>query len=70
MRALDQLRSLGATVVIDDTILPESFARIASRVGTHPYVRQGTELFLKDFGPAGTRRLATTPGRSARRCRR
>ena len=41
-----------ATVVIDDTILPESFARTASRVGTYPYVRQGTELFLKEFGPA------------------
>jgi amidase len=51
MKALEQLRSLGATVVIDDSILPESFARTASRVGTYPYVRQGTELFLKDFGP-------------------
>jgi len=62
MKALDQLRSLGATIVIDDTILPESFARIASRVGTHPYVRQGTELFLKDFGPAEYK----TPGDYAR----
>jgi amidase len=52
MKAVDQLRSLGATVVIDDTILPASFALLASRVGTYPYVRQGTELFLKDFGPA------------------
>ena len=52
MAALDALRALGATVVIDDTILPASFARIASRVGTYPYVRQGTEQFLAQFGPA------------------
>jgi len=52
MAALDQLRALGATVVIDDTILPESFAALASRVGTYPYVRQGPEQFLKEFGPA------------------
>jgi len=52
MTALDALRALGATVVIDDTILPASFARIASRVGTYPYVRQGTEQFLAQFGPA------------------
>jgi Asp-tRNA(Asn)/Glu-tRNA(Gln) amidotransferase A subunit family amidase len=52
MKALDQLKTLGATVVIDDTVLPETFARIASRVGTHPYVRQGTEQYLRDFGPA------------------
>ena len=52
MAALDQLRALGATVVIDDTLLPDSFARLASRVGTYPYVRQGTEQFLKEFGPA------------------
>ncbi len=50
MAALDQLRGLGATVVIDDSILPESFARLASRVGTYPYVRQGPEQFLKEFG--------------------
>ncbi len=52
MAALDQLRGLGATVVIDDSLLPERFARIASRVGTYPYVRQGPEQFLKEFGPA------------------
>ncbi len=52
MAALDQLRALGATVVMDDTVLPDEFARIASRVGTHPYVRQGTEQFLEHFGPA------------------
>jgi amidase len=51
-QALGKLRSAGATVVMDDTILPESFARLASRVATYRYVRQGTEQFLKVFGPA------------------
>ncbi len=58
MKALDQLRALGATVVSDDTILPESFARVASRVATYPYVRQGTEQFLAQFGPAEYRSVA------------
>jgi len=51
MKAIEELRAQGATVVIDDSILPESFAKIASRVGTFPYVREGTEGFLKVFGP-------------------
>ena len=58
MKALDELRALGATVVIDDTILPESFAQIASRVSTYPYVRQGTEQFLAHFGPVEYRSVA------------
>ncbi len=32
--------------------MPDSFARIVSRAGTLPYVREGTENFLKEFGPA------------------
>lgn len=51
MKALDKLRAAGAEVVMDDTILPESFARLASRIATYPYVRQGTEQFLQAFGP-------------------
>src|SRR6201999_2247245 len=34
------------------TVLPESFARGAQRIATYAYVREGTDLFLKDFGPA------------------
>jgi len=51
-KALDDLRAAGATVVIDDSIMPEATARLARRIATYPYVREGTELFLKDFGPA------------------
>jgi Asp-tRNA(Asn)/Glu-tRNA(Gln) amidotransferase A subunit family amidase len=39
-------------VVFDDSILPDSFAHAASHIGTQPYVREGTENFLRNFGPA------------------
>ncbi|MGH8140003.1 MAG: amidase [Steroidobacteraceae bacterium] len=52
MRAVGELRARGATVVVDDSLLPESFARTAARVSTYAYVREGTDLFLKEFGPA------------------
>ena len=58
LKAVDELRAAGATVVFDDSILPESFARIASRVSTYSYVREGTDLFLKNFGPAQYRSAA------------
>jgi Asp-tRNA(Asn)/Glu-tRNA(Gln) amidotransferase A subunit family amidase len=52
MKALEGLRAAGATVVFDDSILPDSFAETVSRVCTLPYVREGTEKFLAGFGPA------------------
>ena len=52
LKAIEGLRAAGATVVFDDGLLPDSFARTVARVGTVPYVREGTESFLKNFGPA------------------
>ena len=53
MKSLDGLRSAGATVVFDESILPgESFWRLLGAVHTVPYLRQGVENFLRDFGPA------------------
>jgi Asp-tRNA(Asn)/Glu-tRNA(Gln) amidotransferase A subunit family amidase len=52
MKAIEGLRAAGATVVFDDSILPDSFAVIVARVGTVPYIREGTEKFLADYGPA------------------
>jgi Asp-tRNA(Asn)/Glu-tRNA(Gln) amidotransferase A subunit family amidase len=52
MKAVEALRAAGATVVFDDSILPDSFAETASRIGTLPYIREGTEKFLAEFGPA------------------
>ncbi|MGH6827531.1 MAG: amidase, partial [Rhizomicrobium sp.] len=52
MKDLDELRAAGATVVMDDNVLPDQFARLAARIATYPYVREGMEHFLRDFGPA------------------
>jgi amidase len=52
LKSLDGLRAAGATIVFDDSILPESFAETVAHVGTFPYVREGTDKFLADFGPA------------------
>jgi amidase len=58
MKAVEELRAAGATVVFDDSILPDGFAMIASRVSTYSYVREGTERFLNTFGPAQYRGVA------------
>ena len=58
LKAVDELRAAGATVVMDDSILPGSFARIASRISTYAYVREGTEHFLNEFGPPQYRSVA------------
>jgi Asp-tRNA(Asn)/Glu-tRNA(Gln) amidotransferase A subunit family amidase len=52
MKAIEGLRAAGATVVFDDSILPDSFAVTVARVGTLPYIREGTEKFLAAYGPA------------------
>jgi amidase len=51
MKALEGLRAAGAEVVFDDSILPDSFAETVSFVFTLPYIREGTEKFLADYGP-------------------
>ena len=51
MKAVEELRNLGATVVMDESVLPVSFAHSAARISTYAYGREGTDLFLKDFGP-------------------
>jgi amidase len=52
LKSLDGLRAAGAEIVFDDSILPDTFPRTASRIGTLPYVGEGTEDFLQNFGPA------------------
>ena len=52
MRAVAEIRAAGTTVLIDPQILPDSFAIAASHICTLPYIREGTEKFLSDFGPA------------------
>jgi len=52
MKDLDELRAAGATIVMDDSVLPDDFAKAASRIATYPYVREGMEHFLRDYGPS------------------
>lgn len=51
LRAIEGLKAAGATVVFDDALMPEDFARVAMRIATYPYVREGSERFLNEFGP-------------------
>jgi Asp-tRNA(Asn)/Glu-tRNA(Gln) amidotransferase A subunit family amidase len=51
MKAVDALRAAGAEIVIDDGMLPVSFARLATKVSTYAYMKDGTDRFLATFGP-------------------
>ena len=52
MKALDGMRAAGATVVFDDSILSDSFAKTVAHIATFRYVREGTNKFLAGYGPA------------------
>jgi hypothetical protein len=58
MKAIEGLRAAGATVIFDDSILPDSFADVIGGVYTRPYIREGTDTFLQRFGPAEYRSAA------------
>ena len=52
MKAVEEIRAAGATVLIQPDILPDSFVDAAAHICTLPYIREGTEKFLALFGPA------------------
>ena len=52
MKAVEEVRAAGATVLIEPDILPDSFADAAAHICTLPYIREGTEKYLANFGPA------------------
>lgn len=52
LRALEVLRAHGATIVMQESVLGEPFAQAAARISTYAYVRQGTDAFLREFGPS------------------
>jgi Asp-tRNA(Asn)/Glu-tRNA(Gln) amidotransferase A subunit family amidase len=52
MKAIEALRAAGAEVVMGDSVLPTSFARMATKVATYAYMKDGTDRFLATFGPA------------------
>jgi len=51
LKAVEALRAAGATVVVDDAILPSSFLELVGAIKTQPYTGEGTETFLRDYGP-------------------
>ncbi len=51
MKSLDGLRAAGATVVFDKTILPDNFQKLVRTICTQPYLSEGVDNFLKEFGP-------------------
>ena len=52
MKAVEEIRAAGATVLIQLDILLDSFVDAATHICTLPYIREGTEKFLALFGPA------------------
>jgi amidase len=52
MKTLDQLRAAGATIVIDDALLPAAFSQQVRKVDTAPYAKDGADQWLAEFGPA------------------
>ncbi|MBS1801022.1 MAG: amidase [Acidobacteria bacterium] len=58
MKAIEQMRAAGATVIIDKEVLPESFFITARRMVTRPYRREGVDLFLHNFGPSSYHSVA------------
>jgi Asp-tRNA(Asn)/Glu-tRNA(Gln) amidotransferase A subunit family amidase len=53
LKAVEELRAAGATVLTDPQILPDSFADAATHICTLPYLREGTNKFLAEFGATG-----------------
>jgi aspartyl-tRNA(Asn)/glutamyl-tRNA(Gln) amidotransferase subunit A len=51
MKTLDQLRAAGATIVIDDNLLPASFSQLMRKVNTAPYRKDGADQWIGEFGP-------------------
>ena len=52
MKAIEEIRAAGATVIIDDSILPATFQEAVGKIKTGPYHAEGFDSFLKIFGPA------------------
>jgi amidase len=51
MRSVEALRAAGATVVLDDDLLPVSFLDLEQKINTEPYRRDGASQWLGAFGP-------------------
>ncbi len=52
MKAVEEVRAAGATVVFDDDLLPNRFLEAENKVNTGPYRRDGAMQWMGAFGPA------------------
>jgi amidase len=50
LKAVQELRKAGATVVFDDSLLADG---LESQINGEPYLLDGIDSFLREFGPAG-----------------
>ncbi len=55
LQAIEGLRTAGAEVIFDDSLLPASFMAAIREIDTRPYHLQGAQSFLKSYGPADYR---------------
>ncbi len=51
LKALDQMRAAGATIVIDDQLLAPEFLNLQRTIDTDPYRADGMLAYLRHFGP-------------------
>jgi amidase len=51
MRAVEELKAAGATVIFDDALLPNEFQQATGKAATAPYRLDGVNAFLKNYGP-------------------
>lgn len=58
MKAVDELRAAGATIVFANDILPESFRELVLKIHDFRYHRQGVSAFLAEYGPGVYRSTA------------
>jgi Asp-tRNA(Asn)/Glu-tRNA(Gln) amidotransferase A subunit family amidase len=52
MRAVDELRRAGATAIVDEGLLPNTFLNVVQGVDTSRVRGEGLKAFLRDYGPA------------------
>src|SRR4030095_989161 len=67
MKAIERLRSEGATIVLNDAVLSGNFEALTEAIQTRLYLRDGLERFLQEFGPSqyhSTTEYARTVGSS------
>ncbi len=52
MKAIDEVRAAGATVIFDDALLTDAFVTQCFSVQSGPYHNEGIENFLREYGPS------------------